>query len=75
VNGKGRRVAGNPTNGSSLRDVVTVGTSGGAATTTTTTTEITPGVSAKLRRAWIVLNLCPAPMVYLRPVNSARLSL
>lgn len=45
VNGKGRRVAGNPTGGSSLRDVVTAGTSGGAVTTTVTTiTEITPGL-------------------------------
>lgn len=76
VNGKGRRVAGNPTGGSSLRDVVTAGTSGGAVTTTVTTiTEITPGVSVKLRRTSILLNLCPAPMVYLRPVNSARISL
>lgn len=46
TNGKGRRVAGNTTGGSSLKDVVTAGPSGtvGGASTTTVA-ETTPGVS------------------------------
>jgi len=46
VNGKGRRVTGNPVGGSSLRDVVSSGTTGGVVTTPAA--ETTPGVSAKL---------------------------
>lgn len=45
-NGKGRRVAGNGAGGSSLRDVVTAGTSGTAAgASSTAVAESTPGVS------------------------------
>ena len=78
TNGKGRRVAGNAAGGSSLRDVVTAGSSGTAGgASTTAVAETAPGVSLRLHNDLYhsATTAFPAPMVYLRSYSATRLSI